>query len=153
MVNSPEYYSNELTTEYKNYDLILDEIQKTYPLYKINPKTDGNEYILDKTNYLSTQAKLFSIKNNLQNDSKILQNNNNDIIEKINNLEDSIQKNKDILSNLINNNNGASGSLSDMNYLYNIKLSYNIILGIVITISTMIYYKKYSVNNIKLQTK
>ena len=141
MVNSPEYYSNELKTQYKNYKLILDEIQKTYPLYKLNPETDTNEYILDKSNYLSTQAKLFSIKNNLQNDSKILKDNNNSVIEKINSLETSINKNQAILSNLMNGDNGASEALNDMDYLYNIKLSYNIVLGIIIMLTTIIYYK------------
>lgn len=149
MVNTPEYYSQELQTQYKNFEFILDEIQKTYPLYKQNPKNDTTDYILDKGNYLSSQSKLFSIKNKLDVDSKTLKDDNNEVIQKINNLEDSITKNQKILSNLINSNNGASGSLNDMNYLYNIKLSYNIVLGIIIVIATMIYYKKNLVNNIK----
>ena len=28
MVNTPEYYSQELQTQYKNFEFILDEIQK-----------------------------------------------------------------------------------------------------------------------------
>ena len=106
MVNTPEYYSQELQTQYKNFEFILDEIQKTYPLYKQNPKNDTTDYILDKGNYLSSQSKLFSIKNSLDVDSKTLKDDNNEVIQKINNLEDSITKNQKILSNLINSNNG-----------------------------------------------
>ena len=147
MVNSPEYYQTKLTTEYTNFNLVLNELQRTYPLQQLNPSKSVTEYILDNSKYQSSQAKLFSIKNKLEVDSQYLQVKNDDIIQQIDDLDISITKNTAILANLVNGDNGASGALSDINYRYNEKLIYNFLLGIIISSAVFVYYKKTSIMN------
>ena len=144
-MKTPEEYKNILSSAYKSFNLSLEEIVHSYPLYKLYPDNSlhKREYNKDMQNLERIKSNLFTNKNNLHRDSETITHNiakTNDKIEELNKSNSRLTKKLHSLENL---NSGASGELIDRKFIYNINFSQNLILVAIITgCSGLLYYKE-----------
>lgn len=140
----PKQFKEKFDSEFQTYNIILDEIQKVYPEYRLNEKNVNysNELSRAHGNLSQSHSRLFSLKNNLENNTKTLREENDKRIDKINALDLEIEKLEERLNNLLNSNNAAKFAIKDFRFSYIEKLIYNIILGILIFSVIFINYNK-----------
>jgi septation ring formation regulator EzrA len=117
---------NELT---QRYNIIIDEVVKTYPSYKTNPMS-SNDYKQNIQNLEKLQEDIFLMKNNLSKSTDKLQKNIKVIDDKIFTLEEENKAFQEELDLLTNSDNAAHGRLTDSKTLYKQQLVGNFILFI-----------------------
>ena len=145
-MKTPDEYTMIISSAYKAFNLSLEEIAHSYPLYKLFPNDSSHktEYNKDIQNLERIKSNLFINKNNLRRDSEIITqsiSNKNDKIEELNMSNERLIKK---LNTLENQNFAATGELKIRQFVYNINLAQNIILIIIITGSIGLYaFKKY----------
>ena len=142
-MKTPEDYKKLLNSSYKSFNLGLEEISHSYPLFKLYPDNSSykREHTRDVQNLEKIKKNIFINKNNLQSDSETITKN----ISKTNKKITELNKSNNILTNklnaLENQNSAASGELIDKKYIYNIYLAQNIILAIIMAGSIGLYIK------------
>jgi len=143
-LTKPKQFKEDFNNEFTNYKIILDEIENIYPNYRLNQKDKNlsNELASNNSNLTESQSRLFSLKNNLENNTEKLRTFNDNNIEEINQLDEDIKKLQERYNSLLNSNNAAKYALVDFRFSYNEKLIYNIILGIIIFSAIIISYKR-----------
>jgi len=114
----------------QRYNIIIDEVVKTYPSYKANPQFNNYEdsYKKNISNLEKLQTEIFLLKNNLNKSTTELQKDIKVIDDKIYLLEEENIKLRDELALLTNSDNAAHGRLTDSRTLYNQKLVSNYLL-------------------------
>jgi hypothetical protein len=114
----------------QRYNIIIDEVVKTYPSYKANPQFNNYEdsYKKNISNLEKLQTEIFLLKNNLNKSTTELQKDIKVIDDKIYLLEEENIKLIDELALLTNSDNAAHGRLTDSRTLYNQKLVSNYLL-------------------------
>jgi len=114
----------------QRYNIIIDEVVKTYPSYKANPQFNNYEdsYKKNISNLEKLQTEIFLLKNNLNKSTNELQKDIKEIDDKIYLLEEENIKLRDELALLTNSDNAAHGRLTDSRTLYNQKLVSNYLL-------------------------
>jgi hypothetical protein len=135
----PTYYKdlqNELT---QRYNIIIDEIVKTYPEYKANP-IFSNNYKENINNLEKLQEDIFLMKNDLSKSTDELQKNIKVIDDKIYVLEEDNKKLQGELDLLTNSDNAAHGRLTDSKTLYNQQFFGNCILFLSLLAGTYTVY-------------
>lgn len=142
-LTKPKQYEDDFNNEYDNYKIIVDNIQKIYPNYRLDEQNTNltNELADDNSNLSQSHSRLFLLKNNLDNDSTKLRSINNNMIDQINELDKDIEKLKKKYNNLLNSNNAAKYAIYDFRFSYIEQLIYNVILGIIL-VSTVFYKYK-----------
>ena len=123
-IKTSNYYREKLKEINIHFFIVLDEIIKMYPIYKLNP--DYPEYQNVYANYMSkfekTKQDLFLLKNSIEKDSSkinkkvILMNKTIDIMEKENKY---LRENHNISSDHILSSDGL---INQKQELYNEKL-------------------------------
>lgn len=142
-INETDSYKKTINELNIRYNIILDELTMTEPLYKLNNIVFNDDYNICKQNMLKIQSDFSSLKLNLQNDiiaqSKRIEDGNVQLDAlKIKNIKISEKKN-----GLENSSSASVGSLNDKHTLYNQKLLGNWLL--IFSILGMSYksYKSY----------
>lgn len=144
-MKTPEEYKKILNSTYMSFNLSLEEIINSYPLYKLYPNDNSQkrEYTKDIQNLERIKSNIFINKNNLRRDSETITHNitkTNDKIDELNKSNARLSKKFNSLENL---NSGASGELKDRKFIYNINLAQNLILVALISGCTgLLYYKE-----------
>ena len=138
-MQSPATYeklNNELNQQ---YEIILDEIVKTYPNYKASPKFNAysQAYKNNMSNLQKLQTEYFLFKNNLSKDTDDLQKDVKKIDEMLYELEEETKLKREEYAYLKNSDNAAHGHLMDSKTLYNQQLLGNWLLFL--TFSGMTY--------------
>jgi hypothetical protein len=128
--------SNELN---QRYVIILDEIVKTYPNYKANPKFNAYSQAYSKNmgNLQQLQTEYFLFKNTLAKDTDELQKDIKEIDEMLYELEEETKLKREEYTNLKNSDNAAHGRLTDSTTLYKQQLLGNWLL--LLTFSGLTY--------------
>ena len=126
----PSTYENLNNELNQRYVIILDEIVKTYPSYKANPKFNSysNSYAKNMSNLQELQTEYFLLKNNLSKNTDELQKDIKQIDEMLYELEEETKKQREEYNNLKNSDNAAYGQLTDSKTLYNQQLLGNWLL-------------------------
>jgi hypothetical protein len=129
-METPKHFkeqNNELT---QRYNIIIDEIVKTYPTYKANPLFNNYEdsYKKNISNLEKLQQEFFLLKNSLNKSTEELQKDIKEIDDKIYLLEEDNTRLRDELALLTNSDNAAHGRLTDSKTMYNQKLFGNCLL-------------------------
>lgn len=133
--HTPSYYDKKINELDQRFYLVLDEMKKSYPNYKVYPDNPEYEniYSNDVSNIEKTNMDIFSLKKSLDKDSillnKMIQNKNKQITRK----KEENKKLKTELENLISGANSSSGMISQKESVYNMELFH---LGI-ITLSVL----------------
>ena len=126
--------------------LILDEIVSLLPNYRTYPNIPsyGQSYAVALQNFKENQADFFMLKNNIENELLVLDNDIEVKNAQIVALDLEITALKDRLDYLINSNNAGEGLLTDTELLHNQKYVGNLLL--LITILGLCYMNKTLVN-------
>ena len=129
-MESPTTYENLNNELNQRYGLILDEIVKTYPNYKANPKFNAysQAYATNMSNLQQLQTDYFLFKNNLSKDTDELQKDIKQIDEMLYELEEETKVKREEYAYLKNSDNAAHGRLTDSKTLYNQQLLGNWLL-------------------------
>jgi chromosome segregation ATPase len=129
-MQSPTTYENLNNELNQRYVIILDEIVKTYPSYKANPKFNAysQAYTKNMSNLQQLQTEYFLFKNRLSKDTNDLQREIKQIDEMIYELEEETKILREEYTNLKNSDNAAHGRLTDSETLYNQQLLGNWLL-------------------------
>ena len=133
----------------ERYNIILNELVKTYPNYKVYPNIESisREFTVDSENLLEVQTEFFQLRDKIQSQIdkkvknikqvelqiKVLEKKNNKLINKLTDLE--------------NDNAAAKGMLDDIQFRYNEYLLGNWILFISLIGSVVIYFKSNNKKN------
>jgi chromosome segregation ATPase len=119
--------SNELN---QRYAIIIDEIVKTYPSYKANPKFNSysQAYAKNISNLQQLQSDYFLFKNTLSKDTEELQKAIKQIDDMLYALEEDIKVLREEFAYLKNSDNAAHGRLTDSKTLYKQQLLGNWLL-------------------------
>ena len=138
-MQSPTTYENLNNELNKRYELIIDEIVKTYPNYKANPKFNAysQAYKNNMANLQKLQTDYFLLKNNLNKDTDELQKDIKQIDEMLYELEEETKVKREEYAYLKNSDNAAHGQLTDSKTLYNQQLLGNWLL--LLTFSGLTY--------------
>lgn len=122
---SPSYYDKKIKELNIRFYLVLHELKKSYPNYKVYPDNPEYEniYSNDISNMEKTNMDIFSLRKSIDKDSIIL----NKII-KIKNEIITIKKNKNELlkhelENLVLGANSSYGMISEKQSVYNDELA------------------------------
>jgi hypothetical protein len=134
-MNTPEYFTNKLKELNQRYVIILDEVVKTYPSYKANPKFNRYEKDYEKniSNLLKLQTDYFLFKNNIVKANTDLQKDIKQIDEMLYELEEENKILREEYAYLTNSNNAARGMLTDSTTLYNQQLTGNWLLFLILS--------------------
>jgi hypothetical protein len=129
-MQSPTTYENLNNELNQRYVIILDEIVKTYPSYKANPKFNpySQAYTKNMSNLQQLQTEYFLFKNRLSKDTNDLQREIKQIDEMLYELEEETKILREEYTNLKNSDNAAHGRLTDSETLYNQQLLGNWLL-------------------------
>ena len=92
-LTKPKKFKEDFNNEFTNYKIILDEIENIYPNYRLNQKDKNlsNELASNNSNLIESQSRLFSLKNNLENNTEKLRTFNDNMIEKLINLKKTLK--------------------------------------------------------------
>lgn len=125
-----EAYQKTINSLYKSFYLVLEEIGKTFPLYKLYPDSSAykEEYQRDVSNLENIKSEIFLIMTKLQNDVANLSKTTNDFNKKIERLNKENQGLKKKLSKFKNSGNAAYGELQTRIKNYYFQLAENVIL-------------------------
>lgn len=134
-MKTPEEYTKILSSSYQAFNLGLEEIMHSYPLYKLYPNDNSHkrEYNRDVQNLERIKSNIFINKNNLRSDSETVTNSVSSLNKKIGELNKDNTRLTKKINDLENLNSGASGELQDRQFIYNINLAQNVILAVIIT--------------------
>lgn len=132
---------NELT---QRYNIIVGEIVKTYPSYKIHTKIKKNStgYQQNISNLDKLQEDIFFLKNNLAKSTDELQKNIKTIDNKIFLLDEANKKLQTEYDLLMNSDNAAHGRLTDAKTLYQQQLVGNWLFFLSLTATMYMLYKR-----------
>ena len=143
---TPSYYSNELEDLKQRFKLILTSGENSVPKSKTYPtdqsyKDSATTY---NTNLASYKSDIFSLKNNIENDMKKLEETSQGNASIISDLEIKNKNLNDKLTDLHQTNNGTKGLFKDSRLLYNQYLLGNIYIfaSIIITSYYIIYCRE-----------
>jgi hypothetical protein len=138
-MQSPTTYENLNNELNQRYGLILDEIVKTYPNYKANPKFNAysQAYTTNMSNLQQLQTDYFLFKNNLSKETDELQKDIKQIDDMLYELEEETKVKREEYAYLKNSDNAAHGQLTDSKLLYNQQLLGNWLL--LLTFSGLTY--------------
>lgn len=144
-VKSSNYYIEKLDELNINFFMVLDELIKMYPIYKLNPDYPEYQsiYAVDMGNFETVKKEIFLLKNSIEKDNEKL----NDKVRKINNEIDVLDKKNKALrekysfsSNAILSSDGLISQKQDM---YNNKKLNLIFLALgVVGLAVMNYKEK-----------
>lgn len=145
-MKSVEEYNEILNSSYNSFNIILEELSKSYLSYKLYPDSTlyKKEFNRDLNNLERIKSNIYTYKNNLIKDSEIITNSISEINSKITKLNKSNKLLTKKLNTLENQNFAADGEFIEKKFIYNINLAENIILLSVIITSIGIYYLKKS---------
>lgn len=143
-MKTPEEYKKKIISAYQGFNLVLEEIMHSYPLYKVYPNDISykREYTRDIQNLEKIKSNIFINKNFLQKDSETITHDISKTNKKIEELNKSNSRLTKKLNDLENQNSGAVGELMDRKFIYNINLAQNIILVVIIVGSIGLYTLK-----------
>jgi FtsZ-binding cell division protein ZapB len=127
--NTPEYYKQKIKELDTKFSLILDEIIKSYSIYKMNP--DYPEY----------QNLYSSNMNNLENDNQKIIDYITIADTKIEQLKDENNILKSKFKYLYSSNNTSDGLIDETQYLYNMKLL-ELFISLVGIVVILVFIKK-----------
>ncbi len=141
---SPSYYKNKIKELNQRFYLVLDEIRKSYPRYKVfsnNPEYE-NIYSNDISNMEKINKDFFLLKKSLEKDSVIM---NKLIYKKDAQIKLKQKQNEELkgtLQDLITGNNSSIGMIEQKEQAYNHEIL-NLTMGLVSVLGIMIYiYRK-----------
>ena len=145
-MKSVQEYNEIINSAYNSFNIILEELSKSYLSYKLYPEDAlyKKEFNRDLKNLERIKSNIYTYKNNLIKDSEIITNSISEINNKITKLNKSNKLLTKKLNTLENQNFAADGEFIDKKFIYNINLAQNIILLSVIITSIGIYYLKKS---------
>ncbi len=129
---SPSYYDKKIKELDQRFYLVLDELKKSYPIYKVYPDNPEYEniYSNDISNMEKTNIDIFSLKKSIDKDSIIL----NRIIKHRNKLiTKKKEENKELkkqLENLLSGANSSTGMIDQKQDIYNMQFFHLVILGL-----------------------
>ena len=141
--NTPEYYKQKITELNTKFSLILDEINKSYSIYKMNPDYPEyqNLYSSNMSNLEKTKSDIFLLQNSLENDNQKLI----DYINIADSKIEQLQKENDTLHSkfkyLYSSYNTSDGLIDETQYLYNMKLL-ELFISLVGIIVILVFIKK-----------
>jgi len=132
-MESPTHFKNQQNELTQRYNIIISEIVKTYPNYKLY-SADSTGYTQNIVNLEKLQEEIFLMKNNLSKSTDELQKNIKIIDDKIFSLGEDNKKLQGELDLLTNSDNAAHGRLTDSTHLYNRQLLGNwLLVGLVLS--------------------
>ena len=133
-MESPSQFKQKIKELNQRYFLIIDEVVKTYPNYKIKENNDmlQDSYKKNLGNLQKLQAEFFLFKNNINKNTETLNDDIKQIDEKIYELDENNKILKQKLDSLTNSDNAAYGMLEDSKHLYKLKSMGNSFLMIII---------------------
>ena len=129
---SPSYYDKKIKELDQRFYLVLDELKKSYPIYKVYPDNPEYEniYSNDISNMEKTNIDIFSLKKSIDKDSIIL----NRIIKHRNKLiTKKKEENKELkkqLENLLSGANSSTGMIDQKQDIYNMQFFHLVIVGL-----------------------
>ena len=141
--NTPEYYKQKITELNTKFSLILDEINKSYSIYKMNPDYPEyqNLYSSNMNNLEKTKSDIFLLQNSLENDNQKLI----DYINIADSKIEQLQKENDTLHSKFNylysSYNTSDGLIDETQYLYNMKLL-ELFISLVGIVVILVFIKK-----------
>jgi hypothetical protein len=141
---SPAFYDKKINELNQRFYLVLDELKKSYPTYKVYPDNPEYENIYSNniSNMEKTNMDIFSLKQQIDKDSikinKIIKQKNIDITRKKNENEEL----KKELESLMNGANSSTGMIGQKQSIYNMEL-FNLVIVVlsVLGISVLTYKK------------
>jgi hypothetical protein len=140
-METPTHFKNLQNELTQRYNIIIGEIVKTYPNYKLY-STNSTGYNENINNLEKFQEDIFLMKNNLSSSIDKLQENNKLIDDKIFSLDENNKNLQAELDLLTNSDNAANGRLTDSKYLYNRQLLGNWLLFGLVLSGTYLVYKR-----------
>lgn len=144
-VKSSNYYIEKLDELNINFFMVLDELIKMYPIYKLNPDYPEYQsiYAVDMGNFETVKKEIFLLKNSIEKDNERL----NDKVRKINNEIDVLDKKNKALREKYSFSSNAilssDGLISQKEEMYNNKKLNLIFLALgVVGLAVMNYKEK-----------
>lgn len=141
--NTPEYYKQKITELNTKFSLILDEINKSYSIYKMNPDYPEyqNLYSSNMSNLEKTKSDIFLLQNSLENDNQKLIDYINIADSKIEQLQEENDTLHSKFKYLYSSYNTSDGLIDETQYLYNMKLL-ELFISLVGIIVILVFIKK-----------
>lgn len=141
--NTPEYYKQKITELNTQFSLILDEISKSYSIYKMNPDYPEyqNLYSSNMNNLEKTKSDIFLLQNSLENDNQKLIDYINIADSKIEQLQEENDTLHSKFNYLNSSYNTSDGLIDETQYLYNMKLL-ELFISLVGIIVILVFIKK-----------
>ena len=141
--NTPEYYKQKITELNTKFSLILDEINKSYSIYKMNPDYPEyqNLYSSNMSNLEKTKSDIFLLQNSLENDNQKLIDYINIADSKIEQLQEENDTLHSKFKYLYSSYNTSDGLIDETQYLYNMKLL-ELFISLVGIVVILVFIKK-----------
>jgi FtsZ-binding cell division protein ZapB len=141
--NTPEYYKQKIKELDTKFSLILDEIIKSYSIYKMNPDYPEyqNLYSSNMSNLEKTKSDIFLLQNSLENDNQKIIDYITIADTKIEQLKDKNNILKSKFKYLYESNNTSDGLIDETQYLYNMKLL-ELFISLVGIVVILVFIKK-----------
>ena len=134
-MNPPAYFKDTYKELNQRYFIIISEIVKTYPPYKVVPKFNNYkaDYEHNIENLQQLQEEIFLFKNKLSKATDTLQEDIKQIDDTLYTIEEELKKLREEFAYLSNSDNAAHGQLVDSKTLYNQQLTGNWLFFFIIT--------------------
>jgi len=134
-MNPPAYFKNIYKDLNQRYFLIISEIVKSYPPYKVVPKFNNYkaEYENNIENLQKLQEDIFLFKNKLGKATDALQEEIKQIDDTLYAIEEELKKLREEFAYLSNSDSAAHGMLVDSKTLYNQQLTGNWLFFVIVT--------------------
>lgn len=141
--NTPEYYKQKIKELDTKFSLIINEIIKSYSIYKMNPDYPEyqNLYSSNMSNLEKTKSDIFLLQNSLENDNQKIIDYITIADTKIEQLQDENNILKSKFKYLYESNNTADGLIDETQYLYNMKLL-ELFVSLVGIVVILVFIKK-----------
>ena len=123
-------YEKKFTSLYNMFDMSLEEISKSYIKYKL--ESNISEYKQNMEIFNSIKAEIYTTKNDLSADAKLMNSKLMDLNGKITKLNIDNTKLSNRSNTFDDQGLAAEGELKDQKFLYNELYTQNIILIIII---------------------
>ena len=147
-MTSTEGYQKSLDSLYKSFHLILEEVGKTFPLYKLYPNSSQyrEEFESDVSNLENIKSEIFLMMTKLQNDVGDLTKTTNEFNKKIERLNKENRGLKNKLNKFENADTASYGELQTRIKNYYFELAENIILILIAGTAIGFYAKNLNKN-------
>ena len=141
--NTPEYYKQKIKELDTKFSLILDEIIKSYSIYKMNQDYPEyqNLYSSNMNNLEKIKSDIFLLQNSLENDNQKLIDYINIADSKIEQLQEENDTLHSKFKYLYSSYNTSDGLIDETQYLYNMKLL-ELFISLVGIVVILVFIKK-----------